>query len=257
MFKKNFISLCAERGESPSFVCKKIGISAAAFSQWDDNTVPRKVTQKKAADYFGVSVDYLLGKEEKPAAAVSEYSELDQKNIYQIPLYENVSAGFGALAVSEIVDYIPMYFASPIEAEQTLCIKVKGDSMSPKIENGDIVQVRKQDSVDSGSIAVVLLDGDEGLVKYVTYGETWLELRSINPLYKPMRFKGPDVQRVRVVGLVTRVTKSVSGLSESVMPDDDSENKKELLKLINSFDEEQLKQLETFIDFIATKKRQA
>ena len=63
MFKKIFIELCASKGISPSAVCKNIGISAAAFSQWDDNTVPRKVTQQKIADYFGVSVDYLLGKE--------------------------------------------------------------------------------------------------------------------------------------------------------------------------------------------------
>lgn len=62
MFKKIFIELCASKGVSPSAVCKNIGISAAAFSQWDDNTVPRKVTQQKIADYFGVSVDYLLGK---------------------------------------------------------------------------------------------------------------------------------------------------------------------------------------------------
>lgn len=64
MFKKNFIRLCSERRESPSYVCSKIGITAAAFSQWTEQTVPRKVTQQRAADYFGVSIDYLLGKED-------------------------------------------------------------------------------------------------------------------------------------------------------------------------------------------------
>ena len=66
MFKKIFINLCAERGEAPSAVCKKIGISAAAFSQWDESTVPRKVTQIKIAEYFGVSVDYLLERTNNP-----------------------------------------------------------------------------------------------------------------------------------------------------------------------------------------------
>lgn len=64
MFKENFIQLCAQKGESPSSVCKKVGISAAAFSQWNEHTVPRKVTQQRIADYFGVTVSSLLGTEE-------------------------------------------------------------------------------------------------------------------------------------------------------------------------------------------------
>lgn len=63
MFKQTFIKLCSQKGESPSSVCNKVGISAAAFSQWTDKTIPRKVTQQRIADYFGVTVDYLLGKE--------------------------------------------------------------------------------------------------------------------------------------------------------------------------------------------------
>lgn len=66
MFKKNFIKLCSAIGESPSSVCKKIGISSAAFSQWDDNTIPRKVTQQRIADYFGITVEALLADEEPP-----------------------------------------------------------------------------------------------------------------------------------------------------------------------------------------------
>lgn len=63
MFKENFIRLCNERGEYPSAVCKKVGITPAAFSQWTEDTVPRKTTLVKVADYFGVSADYLLGTE--------------------------------------------------------------------------------------------------------------------------------------------------------------------------------------------------
>ncbi|MBD5104080.1 MAG: S24 family peptidase [Ruminococcaceae bacterium] len=44
-------------------------------------------------------------------------------------------------------------------------LRIHGDSMYPKIEDGDIIVVRKQSSVDSGSIAVILVDGEEGLVK--------------------------------------------------------------------------------------------
>lgn len=66
MFKENFIRLCNRRGEFPSAVCKNIGISPAAFSQWTDESVPRKSTLIKIADYFGVSVSYLLGVVDDP-----------------------------------------------------------------------------------------------------------------------------------------------------------------------------------------------
>ena len=67
-FKENFTRLCNQKGESPTTVCKKLGLSNAAYSCWTDESIPRKSTLIKIADYFGVTVDYLLGKEtEKPA----------------------------------------------------------------------------------------------------------------------------------------------------------------------------------------------
>lgn len=64
MFKKKFIDLCNKSNQSPTYVCKKIGLSNAAFSQWSDNSMPRQATLQKISDYFGVSVDYFLGKED-------------------------------------------------------------------------------------------------------------------------------------------------------------------------------------------------
>ena len=255
MFYEIFIKLCQKSGKSANAVAKDLRIASGTVSEWKKGRAPQNATLLKIAEYFGVSVDYLLGKEEKPVAS-EELSELDQQNVYMIPLYETVSAGFGALAISDIVDYIPSYIPNALEASETICIRVRGDSMAPKIENGDIIQVRKQDSVDSGTVAVVLIDGDEGLVKYIMYGETWIELRSINPMYKPMRFNGPDKLRVRVVGLVTKIIKSVSGVKVPVINDDDSENKRELLKLLEILDEDQLKELEKYADYLAAKKNQ-
>lgn len=71
MFKENFIRLCNERGEFPSVVCKKIGITPAAFSKWTDESVPRRATLMKIADYFGVSVSYLLGATDEPSEVLS------------------------------------------------------------------------------------------------------------------------------------------------------------------------------------------
>lgn len=132
---------------------------------------------------------------------------LPHSKVRLIPLYESASAGFGVTANSTVIDYLPLFITSDFEADSTMCIKVKGNSMYPKIEDGDIVQVLKTPSVDSGKIAVVLLDGEEGLIKRVVYGEDWIELQSINPEYAPRRFEGAEVQRIRVVGLVKKIIK--------------------------------------------------
>ncbi len=66
MFKDIFIRLCNQNKESPSAVCRNVGIAPATFSCWNDDSVPRKATLQRIADYFGVTVDYLLGKEEVP-----------------------------------------------------------------------------------------------------------------------------------------------------------------------------------------------
>ena len=139
----------------------------------------------------------------------SNIQSLDQSKVYRIPVYESVSAGFGAYASDYIVDYMPVYVNNPADAKDMLCIKVKGDSMYPKIEDGDTVVVRKQSSVDSGSIAVVLIDNEEGLVKKVVYDEDHIELISINPEYAPKRFEGEEVLRISVVGLVKQIIKEV------------------------------------------------
>ena len=68
MFKKIFIDLCNKRKEAPTVVCTKLGLSNAAFSKWNDDSIPRRATLQRMADYFDVSIDYLLGKEEKEIA---------------------------------------------------------------------------------------------------------------------------------------------------------------------------------------------
>jgi transcriptional regulator with XRE-family HTH domain len=71
MFKEKFIRLCNERGEPPTVVCQKIGVTSSAFSKWTDESVPRKATLMRIADYFGVSTSYLLGTTDDPTEVLS------------------------------------------------------------------------------------------------------------------------------------------------------------------------------------------
>ena len=66
MFKQRFIRLCNDKGVSPSAACAAIGLSNATFSCWTDESIPRKATLMKIADYFGTTVAYLTGVVDDP-----------------------------------------------------------------------------------------------------------------------------------------------------------------------------------------------
>ena len=238
MFWENFVLLCHKKNTTPSAACLELGFSKTMATNWKKGSVPRDSTLLKIAEYFGVSVEYLKGEEELPTA--SETVPLDQSNLRMVPLYESVAAGFSAYASADVQDYMPVYFNNPAEYEWTLCIKVKGDSMYPKIEDGDIIQVRKQEDVDSGSIAVVMVDDDDGRVKIVWKEADGIMLQSINPQYAPMHFQGKEAQRVRIVGIVTQIIKGVNGHKVNYISKDDG--KKELMDKLDQMDAEQLRE---------------
>lgn len=199
-----------EMGIDRNELCQILGFKYSTVSEWlQGKKYPRIDKIEALANYFGIKKSDLIEDKSDNSPIKSNIQSLDQSKVYNIPVFESVSAGFGAYASDYIVDYIPIYIKNPADAKDMLCIKVKGDSMYPKIEDGDIVVVRKQSSVDSGSIAVVLIDNEEGLVKKVVYNENLIELISINPEYAPKRFEGKDVLRVSVVGLVKQIIKEV------------------------------------------------
>ena len=90
-------------------------------------------------------------------------------------------------------------------------LRVKGDSMYPRLLDGDTILCKRCDSVDSGSLAVVLYNGDEATVKKVhyVYGEDWLELIPFNPEYKTKRIEKSDLQSCRVLGLVVKLIRDL------------------------------------------------
>lgn len=251
MFWNNFVLLCNQKNTTPSAACLELGYSKTMATNWKKGSVPRDSTLLKIADYFGVSVAYLKGEEELTS---SETVPLDQANLRMVPLYESVAAGFGAYASEDIQDYMPAYFHNPADADSTICIKVKGDSMRPKIEDGDIIQVHKQESVDNGQIAVVMVDDTDGYVKIVHYDSTGVDLQSLNPHYAPLRFKGNDATRIRVVGLVTQVIKGINGRTVQTLRNNDA--KKELLDSIDQMDAQQLKEFnQMFNEYMRSKEK--
>ena len=72
MFWDNFVKLCDEKGEKPNPVAKKLNIASGTITAWKNGGVPSGKSLQKIANYFGVSVDYLLGKTDKPSPTSNE-----------------------------------------------------------------------------------------------------------------------------------------------------------------------------------------
>ena len=184
---------------------KIVGVTDKAVSSWETGAkAPRMGVIQKISDYFNINKSAILDDPIESNATI-----LPQEKIRMIPVYESVSAGFGAYADNYILEYIPLFISSDEEAHNTLCIKVQGSSMYPKIEDGDSIQVLKQDWCESGQVAIVLIDGENAVVKKVEYDKSSITLLSFNPEYAPRVFKGAERDRLKILGIVRKVIKDI------------------------------------------------
>ena len=80
-------------------------------------------------------------------------------------------------------------------------LSVKGDSMEPKFTEGDVVIVRKQEDVDSGDIAIMMVNGDEATIKKVQKFDGGINLIPSNPVYDVITYSNKDIMEKPVVCL--------------------------------------------------------
>lgn len=206
MFTEKFVEIIQKQNIKPYHIAKATGISPGLMSEYKNGKkIPTHENLVKIAKYLGVTVSYLIGEENEESTA----DFLPSKRIRSIPLYESVAAGFGAYADSRVIGYEPMYIASDWEAQNTIAVKVKGDSMYPKIEDGDIVFVCKDMEYTDGSIVVARIDDDVAVVKRIRCFPAKLVLESINPEYQDRIFERDDMNRVHIEGVVRRIVKPV------------------------------------------------
>lgn len=186
----------------------RIDVAKQTLYKYENNIITNIPSDKieKIAQICKVTPAFIMGWENDENNIVP----LPQTNVFMRPIYDSAAAGFNVLAQNTIVGYMPTYIKAPSEQDKYIWVNVVGDSMSPLIDDGAKVLVKKQESIDSGQIAVVLIDGEEAVVKKVNYGKDWIELISVNPYYPPRRFEGPDVQSVRIIGLVKEVSKTLN-----------------------------------------------
>lgn len=144
---------------------------------------------------FGVSIETILGLDKTQT----------EKGI-KIPVLGIIPAGVPIEAIEDIIDYeeIPQEMARNGEY---FGLKVKGDSMSPRILNGDVVIVRKQDDCESGDVCVVMVNGFDATLKQVKKDFNGITLVPFNQEYKPMFYSNKDIAElpVRILGKVVEL----------------------------------------------------
>lgn len=130
-------------------------------------------------------------------------NSLSKKSGTKIPVLGRVAAGIPLEAIEDIIDYeeIPEELA---KTGEFFGLKIKGDSMEPRIREGDVVIVRKQDDAETGDVVVAMINGDDATCKRLKkYGEG-IMLISNNPAYEPFIFNYDEIREkpVRIVGKV-------------------------------------------------------
>ena len=125
-------------------------------------------------------------------------------DLIKVPLCGWTAGGEAIYAEENVIDWIPIsarFFKTGIE--DIFLLKVRGNSMAPKIEDGDVVIVRKQYRASYGETVVALLENDTTVKKYLPQ-KRQIILQPINEEYEPIVVRPDDV---RIQGVVQGVLK--------------------------------------------------
>ena len=202
MFRIRLKELRENAGLSQYKFADKFGVAQSTVGSWEaGKREPNFDTMQRLADFFNVSIDYLLGRQ-----ATMDSPTPSVPGSKWIPVLGAVAAGVPIEAIEDIEDYEEI---SPEMAASGdyFALRIKGDSMEPRIHTGDVVIVRRQCNCETGDMAVVLVNGDEATVKRIKKRPEGLMLIPNNPAYEPMFYSAEEVQKlpVQILGKVVEL----------------------------------------------------
>ena len=133
----------------------------------------------------------------------TDQSNKPPKKGVKIPVLGKVPAGVPIEAVEDIIDYeeIPEEMAKDGEF---FGLQIKGNSMEPRICEGDVVIVRKQDDAETGDLVVAMINGNEATCKRLMKYKDGIRLMPNNPAYEPLYFSNKEIEEkpVKIIGKV-------------------------------------------------------
>ena len=190
--KSSLAHAMAEKNIKAAELSRLTGISKPRLSQYKSGVyVPKADAICAMARALGVSEAYLLGTTDIP--------EVNSGGKYKVlPILGQIACGHPVFANEE--DGGAVYTDADTDAD--FCLIAKGDSMKDaRINNGDIVFIKKTETVNNGEIAAIIINDEATLKRVYYYPEsTKLMLISENSNYEPMVFCGEELERTRIIG---------------------------------------------------------
>lgn len=186
-----------EKGMTLEEVGKKVGVGKSTVRKWESGDIKNMRRDKIAllARALDVSPAYLMGwSENKHSQPVPPPNIVSIKR-YKIPILGHIAAGVPIMAEQEFDTYADV--GEDLRADFGLI--VDGDSMEPTIKAGDLVFIRKQEDVEDGEIAAVIID-DAATLKHVYHIPGGVQLVSENPKYSPQIYTSDNSDYLAILG---------------------------------------------------------
>lgn len=178
-------------------MCEALGVKYTTFTDWvKGNSYPRIDKIELMANYFGIEKSDL----------VEDRSTRHPNRSFTINVYGRVAAGIPLEMIEDVIDTeeIPEAMA---KTGSFFGLQIHGDSMEPKISDGDIVIVRQQDDAETGDTVIATVNGTDATCKRLRKYRDGIELISTNPSYEPMFFSNQEIKAkpVRIIGRVVEL----------------------------------------------------
>ena len=187
-----------ELGLSAETVAERLGVSPATIYRYEKKDIKKfpSYILEPLAEVLHTTPMYLLGIEENS----------ENKNKHLVPVLGTVRAGLPIEAVETIIDYEEISEDMAKQGE-FFALQIKGDSMEPRICEGDVVIVRKQSDVDSGDTAIVLVNGEEATIKKIQKFDGGINLIPGNPSYDVRTYTNEQIESlpVQILGKVVEL----------------------------------------------------
>lgn len=183
-------------------MCDALGVKYTTFTDWvKGNTYPRIDKIELMANYFGIQKSDLV--EERVESKENSPFNIPTGNAVQIKVLGRVAAGIPLEAIEDVIDTeeIPQSLA---KTGEFFGLQIHGDSMEPRMCEGDVVIVRQQDDAESGDIVIAMVNGHDATCKRLMKYAGGISLLSFNPIYEPMVFSNEEIETkpVRIIGKV-------------------------------------------------------
>lgn len=196
---KNIKKLLKEKGWSQIKLSEISGISKSTLSDYINcKTLINPGNVEKLAKAFNVKKSEI-----DPSFKTQSIYPVAEEKLIEIPIVGQISCGNGMIAYEEIERYETTP-KSWVNGGEYFYLRAKGDSMiNARIREGDLLLIRRQDDVESGEIAAVLID-EEAVLKRVYKNEQGnVILQSENPKYPPIVLNGD--KNIKIIGKLKKV----------------------------------------------------